>query len=163
MSPGPKSPLRSIPMDWASYFKPNNPKAWNTPSEWALATHEAGAGEKAARPSTPDSEEEDDVDPREADIRKMRDELKMIAGANEVDVIRKMRGSWSSLTGSNQYKEVENEKKKWMLSSLYNLDKAVRMTAMAPLLEEEGPRKVLALLESPCKHPPWPEEQGRNG
>lgn len=151
--PGPKSPLRSIPRDWASSFKPNNPKAWKTPAEWVEATREARGGDNAAEPSNTDTKQEGAAESREAVLHRMRQEIKGMALADPPTILRHLRdSSVPDTSDSSQYKEAENKKKRWMLSVVYNLDGAVKMAAMSSDSEEKSQRRVLALLESPCKH-----------
>lgn len=147
------SSQRSIPPDWASSFKPNNPNAWKTPAEWVRATQEARGGGNAAGPSNADTKDEDEVKSRAAELRQLRQEVKMMAKCDAATILRHLIKPMPDMSSSTQYKELENEKKKWMLSALYSLDGAVKMDAMPAQPDEKSQRNVLALLESPCKHP----------
>lgn len=150
--PGPKSPLRSFPRDWASAFKPNNPNAWNTPRVFQSTTSEAGGSGNAAGPSTGSTKQEESPDPGALELHKIRREIKMMAKSDPATILQRLREPCGDVSDGSEYKEFEMVKKRWMLSALYSLDGVVKMDAMPSEPAEKNTRRVLALFESHCKH-----------
>ncbi|CRK38770.1 hypothetical protein BN1723_004478 [Verticillium longisporum] len=148
-SPPSKISIARVP-SWTSKFKPNNPDAWKPPDAWDCVPS----------PETRASTFEDIMeDPTEAEeglslslnLSGVQREVKSMAVASpEIRLVR-LTESWGVSDEANLYKELEMEKKRWMLSSLDNLDKPVDIDPARHVpwkITAAKAKKVLALYES---------------
>ncbi|KAM0274888.1 hypothetical protein ACHAQH_007777 [Verticillium albo-atrum] len=148
-SPPSKTSIARVP-SWASKFKPNNPDAWKPPDAWDCVPS------PETRASTFEDIMEDPMEVEEGmglslNLNGMQREVKRMAAASpEIRFVR-LTESWGVSDDANLYKELEMEKKRWMLSTLDNLDKAVDLdpTKHVPWkIAAAKAKKVLALYES---------------
>ncbi|EGY23174.1 uncharacterized protein VDAG_04612 [Verticillium dahliae VdLs.17] len=149
-SPPSKLPIARVP-SWTSKFKPNNPDAWKPPDAW----------ECVPSPETRASTFEDIMeDPTEAaeeglslslNLSGVQREVKSMAVASPETRLVRLTESWGVSDEANLYKELEMEKKRWMLSSLDNLDKPIDIDPAKHVpwkITAAKAKKVLALYES---------------
>lgn len=52
----------------------------------------------------------------------MQREVKRMAAAGPIIILRRLQEEWKNTPDANWYKEMEMEKKRYMLSALYNMD-----------------------------------------
>lgn len=84
----------------------------------------------------------------------MRRDIKRMAAASCRIRLTRLKEAWGCSDDANLYKELEMERKRWMLSSLDNMDKPVDLVPAkhTPLkTTAKKARKVLALYESQGK------------
>lgn len=81
------------------------------------------------------------------DIAGLQREIKRMAAATPQIILLRLKEEWGTSPDANLYKELEMEKKRWMLSALYNLDSRHGMQHEAVF---SNPR-VLAFFETQGK------------
>ncbi|OLN97624.1 hypothetical protein CCHL11_01187 [Colletotrichum chlorophyti] len=150
--PGPRTPKRSLRRvaSWTTSFKPNNPDAWKPPDAW-----DCGPLPEARTPMIEDPIEEtpepDAGLSMSMDLNGMQREIRrMAAASNSIRLVR-LKEVWGDTTDANLYKELEMEKKRWMLSSLHNMDKSTGADQTRGASNKIAPvkaKKVLALYET---------------
>lgn len=93
---------------------------------------------------------------RESEMRRMKHELEMMAVSDLATFLEHLREPGEDTKDAIQYKEFETDKKRWMLSALYNMDTSVK-EAVSSHLPPQQPgaerRKVLVLHESDGENP----------
>ena len=85
----------------------------------------------------------------------MKTELELMAAADKATILKRLCESWDEVTDVDLYKDLEMEKKRWMISALFNMDKVDKgepSSALPPKKDGEEPRKVLAFHEYHGKH-----------
>lgn len=90
-----------------------------------------------------------------SEIRGMRRELDMLARADVAILLERLNEVWDDTRDPDERKEFDEDKKRVMLSALYNMDKRVKtgLPTLPPHKEGGEPRKVLAIHESHREHP----------
>ncbi|TQN74697.1 hypothetical protein CSHISOI_00740 [Colletotrichum shisoi] len=144
----PKQSLRRVP-SWTTVFKPNNPDAWKPPDAW-----DCGPPPEMRTPMVEDVIEE--ISELEAglamsmDLNSMQREVRRMAAASYSTRLLRLKEVWGDTTDANLYKELEMEKKRWMLSSLHNMDKQANQnqTSHPNKITPAKAKKVLALYET---------------
>ncbi|GKT66699.1 hypothetical protein ColTof4_04189 [Colletotrichum tofieldiae] len=144
----PKKSLRRVP-SWTIAFKPNNPDSWKPPDAW-----DCGPALEVRNPMTEHAPEgtlevEDGL-AMSMDLNSMQREIRRMAAASHSIRLLRLKEVWGDTTDANLYKELEMEKKRWMLSSLHNMDKQVdKNQAVHPSkITPAKAKKVLALYET---------------
>ncbi|KAI8278718.1 hypothetical protein K4K59_009125 [Colletotrichum sp. SAR11_240] len=146
--PTPRQSLRRVP-SWTTSFKPNNPDAWKPPDAWDCSPAEV---------RTPMMDDVIDETPEletglslSMDLNGMQREVRRMAAASSSIRLLRLKEVWGDTNDASLYKELEMEKKRWMLSSLHNMDKPMDtdQTRNAPnKITPAKARKVLALYET---------------
>ncbi|KAK2058126.1 hypothetical protein LY76DRAFT_67978 [Colletotrichum caudatum] len=143
-----KQSLRQV-ASWMTAFKPNNPDAWKPPDEWDYSPA-PGARSPVIEDSIEDTLEVDDGLAMSMDLNSMQREIRRMAAASHSIRLLRLKEVWGDTTDANLYKELEMEKKRWMLSSLHNMDKQENenQEAHADKITPAKAKKVLALYEA---------------
>ncbi|KAF5520548.1 hypothetical protein CGCA056_v008575 [Colletotrichum aenigma] len=146
--PTPRQSLRRVP-SWTTSFKPNNPDAWKPPDAWDCSPAEV---------RTPMMDDVIEETPEletglslSMDLNGMQREVRRMAAASSSIRLLRLKEVWGDTNDASLYKELEMEKKRWMLSSLHNMDKPMDtdQTRNAPnKITPAKARKVLALYET---------------
>ncbi|GKT48879.1 uncharacterized protein ColSpa_09060 [Colletotrichum spaethianum] len=143
-----KQSLRHV-SSWMTAFKPNNPDAWKPPDAW-----DCGPSPEVRTPMVEDvigeTLEVDDGLAMSMDLGSMQREIRRMAAASHSIRLLRLKEVWGDTTDANLYKELEMEKKRWMLSTLHNMDKqADQNQAVHPdKITPAKAKKVLALYET---------------
>lgn len=85
------------------------------------------------------------------DLNGMQREIRRMAAASHSIRLLRLKEVWGETTDASLYKELEMEKKRWMLSSLHNMDKPVEVDqpkAHPNKITPAKAKKVLALYET---------------
>ncbi|KDN70244.1 hypothetical protein CSUB01_03474 [Colletotrichum sublineola] len=144
----PKQSLRQV-ASWMTAFKPNNPDAWKPPDAW-----DCGPAPEAQSPMVGDAIKEalevDDGLAMSMDLNSMQREIRRMAAASHSIRLLRLKEVWGDTTDANLYKELEMEKKRWMLSSLHNMDKQENQNqeVHADKITPAKAKKVLVLYEA---------------
>ncbi|OHW96659.1 hypothetical protein CSPAE12_04694 [Colletotrichum incanum] len=144
----PKKSLRRVP-SWTIAFKPNNPDAWKPPDAW-----DCGPSLEVRNPMIEYVSEEtlevEDGLAMSMDLNSMQREIRRMAAASHSIRLLRLKEVWGDTTDANLYKELEMEKKRWMLSSLHNMDKQAdkNQAAHPNKITPAKAKKVLALYET---------------
>lgn len=88
------------------------------------------------------------------DLNGMQREVRRMAAASSSIRLLRLKEVWGNTNDAGLYKELEMEKKRWMLSSLHNMDRPLeldRAKAVANKITPDKARKVLALYETQGK------------
>ncbi|KAF9870811.1 hypothetical protein CkaCkLH20_11710 [Colletotrichum karsti] len=147
--PMPRHSLRRKP-SWTTAFKPNNPDAWKPPDAW-----DCGPPPEVRTPMVEDVIEET-PEPESGlsmsmDLNGMQREVRRMAAASTSIRLLRLKEVWGDTSDASLYKELEMEKKRWMLSSLHNMDRPMEATNTKNAPNKITPskaRKVLALYET---------------
>ena len=116
---------------------------------------EASASEDEEEPPKEVTTEATEKARKASEIRGMRRELDMLARADVAVLLERLNEVWDDRRDPNERKEFDDEKKRVMLSALYNMDKRRKtgLPTLPPHKEGGEPRKVLAIHESHREHP----------
>lgn len=135
---------------WTTAFKPNNPDAWKPPDAW-----DCGPPPEVQNPMNEDAIREiPELETGLAmsmDLNGMQREIRRMAAASHSIRLLRLKEVWGETTDANLYKELEMEKKRWMLSSLHNMDKSTGPDQTRSPLNKITPakaKKILALYET---------------
>lgn len=93
------------------------------------------------------------------DLNGMQREIRRMAAASHSIRLLRLKEVWGETTDASLYKELEMEKKRWMLSSLHNMDKPVEVDQAKAHPNKITPakaKKILALYETQGK---WRQTQ----
>ncbi len=137
-----------MPRNFPLKFQVDNPDSWKPPDAWGCSptvdttcpvTEELGR----------DTEAEEGVGNSMAmDLPAMQRELRRMAAASPQIMLVRLTEEWGRTPDASFYKELEMEKKRWMLSALYNLDrpKAEGVSSYRESLPKGA--RILALFET---------------
>ncbi|KAK1469546.1 hypothetical protein CMEL01_01313 [Colletotrichum melonis] len=147
--PSPQRSLRRVP-SWSMAFKPNNPDSWRPPDAW-----DCGPPPEVRTPMIEavieETPELDAACAMSMDLNGMQREIRRMAAASHSIRLLRLKEVWGETTDASLYKELEMEKKRWMLSSLHNMDKPVEVDQAKAHPNKITPakaKKVLALYET---------------
>ncbi|KAL2875493.1 hypothetical protein SGCOL_009262 [Colletotrichum sp. CLE4] len=150
--PSPQRSLRRIP-SWSMAFKPNNPDSWRPPDAW-----DCGPPPEVRTPMIEavieETPELDAACSMSMDLNGMQREIRRMAAASHSIRLLRLKEVWGETTDASLYKELEMEKKRWMLSSLHNMDKPADLDQAKVHPNKITPakaKKVLALYETQGK------------
>jgi hypothetical protein len=128
-------------------FSPNNPQMWKAPDAWDCSPTSA-----TFTPSPRESRSEA-CDGGEGDVSmtlvSMQSEARRRTAASPDIILRRLKEEWRFTGDATLYKETEMEKKRWMLTALF--EEPRRAQTLAPPGKN---LKVLALYESQGKSKP---------
>ncbi|KAF6842533.1 hypothetical protein CMUS01_03000 [Colletotrichum musicola] len=146
--PTPKHSLRRVP-SWTTTFKPNNPDAWKPPDAWDCGPSETRT--PRVEDVILESPELEDGLAMSMDLNGMQREVRRMAAASPSIRLLRLKEVWGTTSDAGLYRELEMEKKRWMLSSLHNMDQPLelgRSGTVANKITPDKARKVLALYET---------------
>ncbi|KAL0932982.1 uncharacterized protein CTRU02_211945 [Colletotrichum truncatum] len=147
--PVPKKSLRRVP-SWTIAFKPNNPDAWKPPDAWDCGPPLELQNHMHKKTIQENSEVEGELS-MSLDLNGMQREVRRMAAASSSIRLLRLKEVWGDTSDASLYKELEMEKKRWMLSSLHNMDKPINLDQTRNTPNKITPakaKKVLALYET---------------
>ncbi|KAK7425393.1 hypothetical protein QQZ08_008072 [Neonectria magnoliae] len=140
----PKAPL-------ALTFKPNNPDAWRPPEEWDCVSPESRIADLEQKINDMRIGDSNKTLEDSSDLDMLQKEVRRMAVARPEVVLSRLKEVWSTTQDESLHHELEMEKKRWMLSTIYHLDPRPQRDIPRSLVVEDRSAsvpKVLALYES---------------
>ncbi|KAK3940787.1 hypothetical protein QBC46DRAFT_312766 [Diplogelasinospora grovesii] len=139
-----QNPVVVMPPTWPARFRAHHPDAWRPPDAWNCPPAVDTAAAEAEELRLAAEREEPEADSISLDLAGMHREIMRMAVASPQIMLNRMNEAWGSATDARFYKEAEMEKKRWMLSAMYTMDKRPEISRSIVL----GDQKVLALFET---------------
>ncbi len=136
------------PQTWPIRFQIDNPDAWKPPDAWRCSPMNDPML-PTVRDRRQGAEENTDANSMTMDLPAMQRELRKMAAANPQIMLIRLTEKWGCTPDATFCKELEMEKKRWMLSALYNLDKPREDEDLEHRQERlAGDSRILALFET---------------
>ena len=128
-------------------FEIDNPDAWRPPEAWECNATDDTQACTTSKLRQAAAAEEAAYNSMSMDLPTLQRELRRMAAASPQIKLARLTEEWESTPDASFYKELEMEKKRWMLSALYNMDKEEQGNLLEPEDSESGSR-ILALFET---------------
>ncbi len=128
-------------------FEIDNPDAWRPPEAWECNLTDDTQVCMTSKLRKAAAAEEAAYNSMSMDLPTLQRELRRMAAASPQIKLVRLTEEWESTPDASFYKELEMEKKRWMLSALYNMDREEQGNQLEPGNSESGSR-ILALFET---------------
>jgi hypothetical protein len=135
-------------------FQPHNPDDWKPPDEWKCRPSVDKAIRETEDLGIVAGNKEKMANSISIDLASMQREVKRMAAASPRIILVRLNEEWDSGNDASLYKELEMEKKQWMLSALYNMNRPKEDDSLSgnqSLALKNG--KKLALFECQGTYP----------